>query len=75
MKKLTVKEIEEMEIKDFEKIITKEQYKRIMEMGFQYLYNFLDTLKDGARQSGLNDNEEYTTIEDYIEYWEDIKNQ
>ena len=75
MKKLTVKEIKEMDEEELKRMLTDEQYNKIKELEFTYVWEFLEKMQDGAELSGLDDNEEYTTIEEYIEYLEEMKNQ
>ena len=75
MKKLTIKEIKEMNEEGLKRMLTDEQYDRIKELGFTYIWELLEKMQDGAELSRLNDNEEYTTIEEYIAYLEDMKNQ
>ena len=74
MKKLTVKEIKELELNKFEELLTEEQYNRIMK-NYQYTWQVLELLQDGARLSNLEDDEEYTTIDEYLDYLEEMKNE
>ena len=70
---MKVKEILNLESEELEKMMTEEQFDKMQKLGFQYAWQLLDAMKDGVRQSGMNDDEEYTTIDDYLNYIEDMR--
>lgn len=74
MKKLTIKEILNLEDDKLEKIMTQEEFEKMKELGIEYTWELLDALKDGAKSSGLSENEEYITISEYLDYLEEMKN-
>lgn len=71
MKKLTVKDILDMEAEELEKMMTEEQYDRMRKLNIQYVWQLLDLLQDSARLSGQEEDEEHVTIDEYLEYLED----
>ncbi len=74
MKKLTVKEILNLEDDELEKMMTEEEFDRMKNLGFEYTWQLLDSLQDGASLSELEENEEYVTISEYLDYLEETKN-
>ena len=42
-------------------------------LGFEYTWQLLDLLKDSARQSGQDEDEEHTTISAYLDYLEEMR--
>ena len=70
---MKVKEILNLESEELEKIMTEEQFDKMQKLGFQYTWQLLDMMQDGARQSGMNDDEEYTTVDEYLNYIEDMR--
>ncbi len=70
---MKIKEILKLESEELEKMMTEEQFDKMQKLGFQYAWQLLDAMQDGARQSGMNDDEEYTTIEEYLNYIEDMR--
>lgn len=70
---MKVKEILNLESEELEKMMTEEQFDKMQKLGFQYAWQLLDAMQDGARQSGMNDDEEYTTVEEYLNYIEDMR--
>lgn len=73
MKKLTVKEILEMNADRLEKIMTEEEIDKMKELGFNYFWQLLDALQDSARLSGQDEDEEHISIAEYLDYIEDMK--
>lgn len=71
---MKVKEILNLKNEEFEKIITKEEFGRMQNLGIQHSWELLDMLKDSARQSGQDENEEHITISAYLDYLEEMKN-
>lgn len=70
---MKVKEILNLESEELEKMMTEEEYDKMKDLGFDYTWQLLDMMKDGARQSDMEDDEEYTTISDYLDYLEDMR--
>jgi len=70
---MKIKEILKLESEELEKMMTEEQFDKMQKLGFQYAWQLLDAMQDGARQSGMNDDAEYTTIEEYLNYIEDMR--
>ena len=70
---MKVKEILEMEAKDLERMMTEEEFNRMKKLGFEYTWQLLDLLKDSARQSGQDEDEEHTTISAYLDYLEEMR--
>lgn len=70
---MTIKQILELNEKELTKMMTDEQYDRMRALGYERTWKFLDMLKDSARLSSQDENEEYMTISQYLEYLEQIK--
>ena len=70
-KQLTVGEIEEMSVETLEKMLSLVQYDKLAKMNIT-TEQFLDTLKDEATLSGLEDNQEFTSISQHIEHLEEM---
>lgn len=70
---MRVKEILNLESKELEEIMTEEQFDKMQKLGLQYTWQLLDMMQDGVRQSGMKDDEEYTTIDEYLNYIEDMR--
>lgn len=73
MKKLTIKEILEMSADELEIMMTEEEFDRMRNLDLEYSWKLLDLLQEGARLSGLEEDEEYITINEYLEYLENMK--
>ena len=70
---MKVKEILNLTSEELEKMMTDEEFERMKNLGFEYTWQFLDALKDSARESGQNEDEEHVTISAYLDYLEDMK--
>ena len=70
---MKVKEILNLESEELEKMMTEEEFDRMQELGMEYTWQLLDAMQDGARQSGLENEEEYITISAYLDYLEEMK--
>lgn len=70
---MKIKEILNLESEELEKMMTEEQFDKMQKLGLQYTWQLLDMMQDGARQSGMNDDEEYTTVEEYLNCIEDMR--
>ena len=69
---MKIKEILNLKVEDLEKKMTEEEYERMQNLGLE-TWQLLDALQDSARLSGQENNEEHTTISDYLGYLEDMK--
>lgn len=72
---MKVKEILELDDKKLEKMMTNEEFDRMKDLGFEYTWQFLDVLKDSARASNQEPDEEHTTISEYLEWLEENKKE
>lgn len=70
---MKVKEILDLDSKELEKMMTEEQYDKMQKLGLQYTWQLLDMMQDGVKQSDMNDDEEYTTIDEYLSYIENMR--
>lgn len=70
---MKVKEILDLESNELEKMMTEEQFDKMQKLGFKYTWQLLDAMQDGVRQSSMADDEEYTTIDEYLNYIEDMR--
>lgn len=70
---MKVKEILNMEAEDLERMMTDEEFNRMKKLGFEYTWQLLDLLKDSARQSGQDEDEEHITISAYLDYLEEMR--
>lgn len=67
---LTIEEIEEMKVEVLEKIMTEKQAERMHNLGFAEYSTFLDKLKDDAVLSGLDDDDLFMSIDEYLQHLE-----
>ena len=70
---MKVKEILNMNEEELERKMTEEEFNRMKELGFEETWQLLDALKDSARESGQEDDEEHITISAYLDYLEEMK--
>lgn len=70
---MKVKEILNLTDEKLEDMMTDEEYDRMKNLGFEYTWQFLDALKDSARESGQEPDEEHITISSYLDYLEENK--
>ena len=75
MKKLTVKQILNMNDDELERMMTNEQFERMKELGFKYTWQFLDCLQESATLSNQKENDVHTSIDEYLDYLEDMKGE
>ena len=71
MKKLTIGEIEEMTVQGLEKRMTTEEAERMHKLGFAEYETFLGMMKDDATLSGLEDDDLYVSIDEYLAHLEE----
>lgn len=71
MKKLTIGEIEEMTVQGLEKRMTSEEAERMHKLGFAEYETFLGMMKDDATLSGLQENDLYVSIDEYLSHLEE----
>lgn len=64
---LTIEEIEEMEVEELERMMTSNQVERMHKLGFAEYETFLNKLKDDAVLTGLEDDDEFMTIDEYLQ--------
>lgn len=69
---MKIKEILNLKVEDLEKKMTEEEYKRMQNLGLE-AWQLLDALKDSAKESGQDAEEEHTTISEYLDYLEDMR--
>lgn len=72
---MKVKEILNLTSEELEKMMTDEEFERMKNLGFEYTWQFLDTLKDSARASEQDEDEEHVTISAYLDYLEDMNQE
>lgn len=53
-------------------MMTNEEFSRMKELGLNETWQLLDALKDSARASGQEEDEEHMTIDEYLEYLEEM---
>lgn len=70
---MKVKEILNIEAEELQRMMTDEEFNRMKELGFEYTWQLLDMMQDGVRASGMGDDEEYTTISEYLDYVEEMR--
>ena len=70
---MKIKEILNLTDEELEKMMTEEEFDKMKALGFEYTWQFLDTLKESARESGQDEDEEHTTISAYLDYLEEMK--
>jgi len=70
---MKVKEILNLTDEELEKIMTNEEFDRMIALGFNYTWQFLDTLQESARASKQEPDEEHITISAYLDYLEESK--
>lgn len=70
---MKVKEILNMEAEELQRMMTDEEFNRMKELGFEYTWQLLDMMKDGVRASDMGDDEEYTTISEYLDYVDEMR--
>lgn len=70
---MKVKEILNMNEEELERKMTEEEFNRMKELGLEETWQLLDALKDSARESGQEDDEEHITISAYLDYLEEMK--
>lgn len=69
---MKIKEILELDVNELEKMMSSEEYDRMQDLNLES-WQLLDALKDSARLSGQDDNEEHVTISAYLDYLEEMK--
>ncbi len=80
MRKLKVKEILDMTNDELVDLMTEEQYERMKDMGIEHVWRLLEFLQDGVRaaqesDSDLKDDDDYVTIDEYLDYLEDMSSE
>ena len=63
-----------MEAEELQKMMTDEEFNRMKELGFQYTWQLLEMMQDGAKQCDEEEMEdEYTTITEFLDFVEDMR--
>lgn len=80
MRKLKVKEILDMTNDELVDLMTEEQYERMKDMGIEHVWRLLEFLQDGVRaaqesDSDLKDDDDYVTIDEYLDYLEEMSSE
>ena len=71
---MKVKEILNMEAEELQRMMTDEEFYRMKDLGFQYTWELLEMMQDGAKQCDEEEmDEEYTTISEYLDYVEEMR--
>lgn len=70
---MKVKEIKELDNEKLEELMTDEEWDKMKKLGFEYAWQLLDAMQEGVKLSDLEDDEEYTTISEYLEYLEEMR--
>ena len=70
---MKVKEIKELEVEKLAEMMTKEEWDRMKKLGIQYPWQLLHLMQEGVKLSDLEDDEEYTTISEYLDYIEEMR--
>ncbi len=68
---MTCKQILDLEDDELAEMMTDDEFKRMRKLGMQYVWELLDFMQDGVRASNMEEDEEYTTISDYLAYMEE----
>lgn len=69
---MKIKEILNLNVEELKNMMSDEEYERMQNLNLE-AWELLDALKDSARLSGQEDDEEHTTINEYLDYLEDVK--
>ncbi len=69
---MKVKEILNLNIKELKNMMSEEEYERMQNLNLE-VWQLLDALKDSAKESGQDAEEEHTTISEYLDYLEDMR--
>lgn len=72
MKKLTVKEILELNESELEKLMTSEEVERMTSLNIN-ITSFLEMLQESAKLGEQAENEVHTSISQYLDYLEEIR--
>lgn len=69
---MKVKEIRELEVEKLIELMTDEEWKRMQNLKLE-AWQLLDAMQDGVRESDMEDDEEYSTISEYLDYIEEMR--
>lgn len=72
---MTINEILNMNAKTLTEMMTEAEYNRMRILGYKRTWELLDMLKDYARLSGHDENEDFISVFDYLDYLESIKDE
>ena len=72
---MKIKEIMEISSEELEKKLTNEQFDRIMDLGFNYVGDFLEDLQKAVKlymeTENTTSDEEYVEIDEYLDFIEE----
>lgn len=71
---MKIKELLNLKNEEFEKMMTNEEFEKMKELGMQYAWQLLNAMQDGARESGLEEDDEYVSVSDYLDNLEEMRN-
>ena len=69
---MKVKAIRELEVEKLIELMTDEEWKRMQNLKLE-AWQLLDAMQDGVRESDMEDDEEYSTISEYLDYIEEMR--
>lgn len=69
---MKVKEIKKLEVEKLEELMTEEEFNKMIKLNLK-AWQLLDLMQDGVNQSDLEDDEEFTTISEYLDYIEEMR--
>lgn len=68
---MKIKEILNLSEEELEIMMSQKEFDRMIELNLD-IYKLLELLQDGARLSGQEDDEDYGTISEYLDYLEEF---
>ncbi len=72
---MKVKEILNMSIKEFEKIMTEEDWDLIRQTRLQYAWQALELYQDSAKNSDMEDDDEFESLTEFLKYYVELVNE
>lgn len=64
--RMTLKQILDLTIKEFEKLMSIDEYERMLSLGIQYTWQLLDMYKDSAKESGIKGSQKFVSIDEFL---------
>lgn len=68
---MKVKEIKELEVEKLSKLLTEKDREKMERLHLINDWELLDLLKDGVKESGAEDEEEFISISEYLDFIEE----